>query len=604
MTTKVWPIGGRAPLPPVIPWSGRSEALVAGVDANWRTPAEVSGFDTTPIYEETLDVLRALEGASRLVTLVEYGRSVEGRPLTLVIASREPSTAAKGRSPAGPARVLTQCGIHPGEIDGKDAGLMLLRDIVYRGRDDLLEGVDWYFVPVVNPDGHERRSPFSRPNQRGPQEQGWRASAQGLNLNRDFVKLDSPEMRAIVELIDRIDPDLFIDLHVTDGLDYQYDITFGFQDRPYAASPAISAWLETQYRPAVETGLRDQGHIPGPLVLALDDRRPDLGLMLPAFPPRFSHSYGDLRHLATVLVENHSLKPVRQRILGTYVLLETSLTVAARAVVELREATQTDRRRRPSTCVLTWESAEAPVRHIPFHGVESEYYVSPASGALEVRWLGVPAPPVLAPLYGSRPALTIDRPTGYWVPASEPDVIDRLGRHGIAMTTVEGGADVVVDQIRLKDVRLSSKVTERRVTMEADCARSERRRVLYPKGSVYASTDQPLGDLVVQMLEPACPDSLFAQGFVTGCLQEVDYLEGYVVAPMAEQMLEADPELRRLFELELARDPAFAADPVARLRWFYRRSPYSDESFLLYPIGRASETFLGAGASDARSQAT
>jgi hypothetical protein len=465
---------------------------------------------------------------------------------------------------------------------------MLLRDMVHRGRDALLEGVDWYFIPVVNPDGHERRSVFSRPNQRGPEEQGWRASAQGLNLNRDFIKLDSAEIRSIVELINRIDPDLFIDMHVTDGLDYQYDVTFGFQDPLYAASPALSAWLERRYRPFVAASMQGRGHIPGPLVLALDDRRPELGLTLPAFPPRFSHAYGDLRHLATVLVENHSLKPVRQRVLGDYALLEASLEVAAKFKAELREATKADRDRRPSTCVLTWDAAAEPVRRIPFHGVVSEFYVSPASGAQEVLWTGVPAPPADAPVYGSRPGLTMNRPSGYWVPASEPDVIDRLARHGIETTAAVERVDAIVDQIRFARVRLAARVAERRVMIEADRASLERRFAGFPPGSVYVSTDQPLGDLVIHMLEPACPDSLFSYGFITGCLQEAEHLEGYVIAPMAEQMLNEDLELRHLFEAELETNPAFASDPVARLKWFHDRSPYKDAGYLLYPVGRSA----------------
>ncbi len=590
MTTTGSPRNVRAPLPPVIPWSGASEDLIAGPGANWRTPAEISEFETTPLYAETLAFLEALETASPLVRIVDYDRSVEGRPLKLIIASRDPAAATGPKAPASPARVLTECGIHPGEIDGKDAGLMLLRDMVHRGREGLLDGVDWYFIPVVNPDGHERRSAFSRPNQRGPEEQGWRASAQGLNLNRDFVKLDSPEMRSVVQLINQIEPDLFIDMHVTDGLDYQYDITFGFQDPLYSASPAISDWLETRYRPTVAGGMRSLGHIPGPLILARDDRRPELGLMLPAFPPRFSHSYGDQRHLATVLVENHSLKPVRQRILGTYALLEASLALAARDVGALRAATQADQSRRPATSVLTWDLADEPVRHVAFHGMASDFYLSPASGEHEVRWLGTPAAEVQAPLYGSRPAISLERPLGYWVPVSEAEVIDRLSRHGIAMTTLEEGVDVVVDQIRFRNVRLAPTVSERRVKIAADGSHWERRRTHYPAGSVHVSTDQPLGDLAIHMLEPVCADSLFAHGFITGCLDEVDYIEGYVIAPMADTMLEADPELRRQFDAELARDPAFAADPIARLKWFYARSPYRDDGYLLYPIGRATRS--------------
>jgi murein tripeptide amidase MpaA len=590
MTLKTWPNDRRAQLPPVIPWSGQSESLIAASDANWLTPAEISGFDQTPRYEETLQFIRTLSNASSLVREVSYGRSVEGRPLTLVVASKDQAAADLGRPCGDRTRVLIQCGIHPGEIDGKDAGMMLLRDMVYRGRDALLDQVDWYFVPVVNPDGHERRSVFSRPNQRGPEEQGWRASAQGLNLNRDFMKLDSPEMRSIAKLINQLDPDLFIDMHVTDGLDYQYDITFGFQDSLYSVSPAASAWLEQRYRPAVTKSMQGRGHIPGPLILALDDRRPELGLMLPAFPFRFSHSYGDLRHLPTVLVENHSLKPVRQRILGSYALLEASLTIAAHDRASLRAAKAADRSRRCKQPVLGWAPSKDPVRHIEFHGMLSEFYTSPASGAEEVRWLGKAAAPIQAPLFGSRVATTIDRPRGYWIPVSEPDVIDNLARHGIAMDPANQATTAVVDQIRLQAVSLSPKVSERRITIAADCSVVEKRTAEYAAGSVYVSTDQPLGDLVIQLLEPAAPDSLFAYGFISGCLQDVDYIEGYVVAPMADKMLEEDAELRRSFEQELARDRAFAADPTARLKWFYDRSPYRDEGYLLYPIGRVGGT--------------
>ncbi len=588
MTPAFWPPERRAPLPPVQPWNGRSQALIRDVDDPFVTPAERDGLETTPTFAETCAFLERLAQASPLVEIHDFGISSEGRALKLVVASRNHEGSLAPAAAGAPVRVYVECGIHPGEIDGKDAGLMLLRDIVDGEKAHLLDACDWYFVPVLNPDGHERRSVYSRPNQRGPVEQGWRASAQGLNLNRDFVKAHSPEIRAVLALFDKIDPDLFLDIHVTDGLDYQYDITFGFQDPLYSTSPALSAWLEEVYRPAVNAAMEAEGHIPGPLILAADDRQPELGLMLPAFPPRFSHGQGDIRHIATVLVENHSLKPVRQRILGTYVLIESSLRAAVKHAETLRAASLADRARRAETAVLTWDMAPEPVRTQTFHPIASEFYDSPASGAREVRWLGTPLPAIEAPVLGSTPAITIARPKGYWVPASEREVLDRLRAHGVAMEIARDWTEVDVDLQRLCDLKMADAVSERCVKMSASVAGIERRTERYAPGSAYVPTDQRLGDLAILMLEPVCADSLFAQGYVAGMLDPVEYMEAYVIAPMADEMLETDPELRAEFTAKLARDNAFAADPMARLKWFYLRSPYADERHMLYPIGRVN----------------
>lgn len=587
MTRNDWRLDRRAPLPPAPPWSGASEKLVASPDHPWRTPAEAADFETTPGYGETWAYLARLAAASSCIRLTSFGRSASGRDLPLVVASRDPDALLAGKVQPGKPRLLVQCGIHPGEIDGKDAGLMLLRDIAF-GKAVLLDGADWLFVPILNPDGHERASPFNRPNQRGPLNQGWRASAQGLNLNRDYMKLDSPEMTALVGLINRIEPDLYIDLHVTDGLDYQYDITYGFQDGPYSASPCINAWLETSYRPAIDAALAGQGHIPGPLILARDDRAPEQGLYLPAFPPRFSHGYGDLRHLPTVLVENHSLKPVRQRVLGTYLLLEASLKLLGEAAADLRAATRADRAARPDRPVLRWADRSDPVRHVPFHPIAHEYYLSPASGAQEVRWTGRPAPATSVPLFGSQPELQAHRPHGYWVPASEADVIERLRRHGIAFTLADAPMTAEVEMIRFGEVEIAPRISERRISVIPKNLSRERRTEVYAPGSAFVPTDQPLGDLAIMLLEPESRDSLFAMGFITGMLDRIAYLEAYVIAPLADRMLTEDEALRRRFEEKLARDPDFAADPAARLDWFYRQTPYEDERYLLYPVGRVT----------------
>src|SRR3990170_2608192 len=198
-----------APLPPVIPWHGASERLVVPPTDPWITPAEARGFDETPSYAETRAWLDRLDAASPLISIESFGRTAQGRELYAVRAAK-PGTRPK-------PVLLAQAGIHSGEIDGKDAGLMLLRDIALRGKDHLLDHADLIFVPIFNADGHERTSPFNRPNQRVPRSQGWRTTAQNLNLNRDYLKADTPEMKAMIGLLRKYSPALYMDLHVTDG---------------------------------------------------------------------------------------------------------------------------------------------------------------------------------------------------------------------------------------------------------------------------------------------------------------------------------------------------------------------------------------------------
>ncbi len=571
-----------APLPPAPEWHGGSEHLIVASDHPWITPAEANGFTQTPSYAETRAWLERLAAASPLVRIETFGRSPQGRELIVVFA-----TADEGELDSDKPTLLVQAGIHPGEIDGKDAGMMLLRDIAFGDRRALLDRVNLVFVPILNVDGHERASQFNRPNQRGPNNQGWRNTAQNLNLNRDYTKLDAPEMRAMIALIQSVDPDLYLDVHVTDGMDYQYDITYGFmgRDGSYAASRNIARWLNAHYRPAVDQALRRAGHIPGDLIFANNDRNLEEGLAAFTFTPRFSQAYGDMIGLASVLIENHSLKPYRQRVLGTYVLIEESLRLLAEHGAQLRTAARSDARERPRTIPAGWRQTAEPVSQRAFLPIERETYRSTASGALETSWLGRPAPETRMPQFGQEHTITLRRPRAYWVPATKPDVINVLRLHGVQFETISEPRTVEVEMLRLPQAQPSAAPSEGRTRVTAGEPERGMREEWMPPGSIRVPTDQPLGDLAMILLEPQSEDSLFAWGFFNEVLQRVEYLEGYALAPLADDMLASDLDLRAEFEARLAADPAFAADPDARLAWFYERTPYYDQRYLLYPVG-------------------
>jgi hypothetical protein len=569
-------------LPPPLPWSGASEKLIALANDPWITPSEKTDLTATPDYEETLAFLQLMDAQSKLMRIETFGTTPQGRQMAAVILTKD-GAKLQGAKPV----FLVQAGIHSGEIDGKDAMLMLIRDMLFKGKDSLLDKVNVVFIPALNADGHQRSTPHSRPNQRGPKEMGWRNTAQNLNLNRDFMKAEAPEMQALLGLIAKYDPDFYIDLHVTDGLDYQYDVTYWFDgwDGLYADSPAIGKWLNDVYRPRADAALKANGHIPGPMIFVRDEGDLPQGVDFMAFAARFSHAYGDLRRVPTVLVENHSLKPYRQRVLGTYVLLEQTLNTLAHETKSLKAAIATDRAARPNTLDANWKTKEDPVGTLAFLSVASEQTDSPASGGKVSRYLGRPGPTVPVPIYGSEPSLQLDVAKAYWVPSTKPDVIAKLKLHGIKVETIAEAKAVNVEMIRLDGFR-NAGLSEGRMTYAPTGMTKERRTETYPPGSVRVSTDQPLGALAAYLLEPGSEDSFFAWGFFAEILSRVEYMEPYAIAPMAEQMLAGDPQLKAEFEKRLAEDAAFAASPLRRLQFFYERSPFYDQRYLLYPVGR------------------
>ncbi|MDP2716020.1 M14 family metallopeptidase [Rheinheimera sp.] len=568
-------------LPPLPAWQGNSETLIKSKGQPWVTPAELTGLTDSPDYAATLKYLNALVDSSDLLMLEQFGISAQGRPLYVVKASRALHKIAQ--NPQRPL-LLVQAGIHSGEIDGKDAGLMLLRDIAQGDKAHLLANADLLFIPVLSADGHERRSKTNRMNQRGPVQQGWRATAQNLNLNRDYAKADAPEMQALLALINRYQPDLYIDVHVTDGEDYQYDITYGFNE-PFAAISANGAsWLAKLYRPAVDAALTQAGHIPGPLVFGVDSKDFSKGISGWTASPRFSNGYGDVRHLPTVLVENHSLKPYRQRVLGTYVLLEQSLKLLNEQGKALILARQADLQARPKRMVLSFKASEqADV--IDFKGISYELRQSAISGDSYVAWTGKPQLYPQLPQYWDKVAdKEVAIPQAYWIPPEQHSVIQRLKLHGIELSVLDKAQKVTVQQLSATAYKFADKPFESRFMLtEAAFSRVAQNRNL-AAGWVKVSTDQALGRLAVALLEPTAPDSFFSWGFFPGMFERTEYFEPYAIEPLIAQMLAQQPELQQQFDQALAQDEALRTNPRQRYNWFYRQMPFYDRQYLKYPV--------------------
>jgi len=390
-------------------------------------------------------------------------------------------------------------------------------------------------------------------------------------------------LQAVIGLINQYDPDLYLDIHVTDGEDYQYDVTYGFNHPQASQSPNAASWLSQVYRPVVDQALTQQGHIPGPLVFALDNEDFAKGISGWTATLRFSNGYGDFRHLPTVLVENHSLKPYRQRVLGTYVLLEATLKLLAEQGSVLKLARQADSSARPLQRVLQF-TASKTAQPIAFKGIDYQKVTSRELGTSYVQWTGKPRDYEALPRYwDTEPVLTSQTPKAYWIPPQYQEVITRLQRHGIQMTELTESKTMQLQRLTAHQMQFGSTPLEGRMTVKAEFS-ADWPTVELAKGSQRVDMDQPLAALAMALLQPEGPDSFFSWGFFNSMFERTEYFERYAFIPWAEMELKQNKAYAQAFAAAKKADASLAKDAKKQMDWLYQHSPFYDQSYLRYPV--------------------
>ena len=308
---------------------------VISQDDQWLTHYEKSGFKETPRYEETVRYSKQLANYSNLISFQSFGESPQGRQLPLLIVDQRGESDLQRISENGKAIILIQACIHAGESDGKDAGLMLLRDMAIHNKHlGILDELSILFVPIFNVDGHENFSGYNRINQNGPEQMGWRATAQRLNLNRDYLKADAPEMQAMIKLYQTVLPDFYIDCHVTDGADYEYPLTYGLQMHGNLNSEQ-SIWLKDTYLPYVESYMERASQPVAPYMDFVEWHNPASGIKAYYETPRYSGGYAAINNRPALLIETHMLKDYKTRVSATNNMLLASLEVISHGKGEL-----------------------------------------------------------------------------------------------------------------------------------------------------------------------------------------------------------------------------------------------------------------------------
>ena len=557
-----------------------------------RTHAELSGYLETGPAAEVDALARAFVRRFRgRVRADRFGTSGEGRPLWVLAASDDGTLTPEAARRRDRPVVFALAGIHPGEIDGKDAGFQLLRELLEgTALPGVLREVTFVFVPIFNVDGHEHASPHHRPNQNGPREQGWRSNARNLNLNRDWMKADSPEMRALLPVLRAWDPQVFLDLHVTDGAHFLPDVSLLVA--PLFEGPPPMQAMARVLQDEIHAELRAGGHLPldfYPSLVRDDD--PASGFTRTVYPPRFSHGYWGLRNRLAVLVETHSWKDYRTRVVTTRDVLAAALASVQKHGpawrTRMRRLDEEIARKPPRTVDLAFAATE-DTETIDFPAYAYDRAPSPATGGTYLRF-HLDRPEVWrVPLHSRLVSMArVELPRGGWVvpPAWAGAVAEALERHGVEHRTLPRATPARVSEFELTDPRPAAAPYEGRQRLDPTGAWSAPRAMELPRGTLVVPVAQARAALAAHLLEPTGPDSLTAWGAFNAAFQQQEYVEAYLLEPWAEAELTRNPGLRAAFE-ERLRDPAFAGDADARRRFFLLRHPSYDQRIRRLPVLR------------------
>lgn len=561
------------------------------LDPEWATPAERSGYAATPSLAETGAFLAQLAARWPALRVEPFGISAAGREMTVAVVSNAEAVTAEAAAASGRPVVLVLNGIHAGEIDGKDASLALLRDLALGRRPGLADGVTLLVVPVYNVDGHERVSRWNRPNQDGPREgMGFRTTADGTDLNRDFLKATSPEARALLALVNAWRPHLVVDVHVTNGSDHDWVLTWSA-----AAAPQLDAGIDAWLAPRLAAALaatEAAGHRNGPYVELRDPLDPLQGFSSWVGEPRYSSGYFPLRQRPSVLVEMHSHKPYERRVPAVTDFLAALLgevgaggaglvaAVAAAerqvvalgrpgappslAAVELRPVEAADRIRFP---VYDWYLDESLVTGRPFLRFRRG----------EVREVEVPW------IHRGEVARSVPRPRGYLVLPGWPEIEARIAAHGLVAHRTDVPVELDLERYRLGAPRFAERTFQGLTRVETE-ASLEFVRFEVPAGALWVPADQPDFEVAVQLFEPAAPDSLVRWGLLSRLFEPKEWIGAAVLEEEARHQL-ADPAVAAEWERALA-DPELAGSRERRYLWWYRRTPYFDREQGVLPVYR------------------
>lgn len=565
--------------------------LVSPMLAVAQPAAPVTIYETskgmqTPTYDQIVTWWSAIDKFSKKVTLLTKGPTDAGFPLHLALVSQQGYTSVSQAKKDGKTILLINNGIHPGEPDGIDASMLLVKDIA-TNKLILPDNVVLAIIPVYNIGGCLRRSPYYRVDQEGPEAFGSRGNSQNLDLNRDFIKLDSKEAFSFCAIFQECDPDIFIDNHVSNGADYQHVMTL-LTSQYSKLGGSMGAYLHEQFEPAIYAAMKTKGYDLIPYVNIGGDK-PEKGWNQFWDSPRYTSGYATLWNSFAFVPETHMLKPYPARVASTQALMECFIAYAGKeggTLRSLREETKKRTSAAPSF-PISWRLDKSRYTNYTFKGFESGTKPSDISGQPRLYYDRNKPFTATVPVYGYYvPERIITTPKAYIIPQGWWKVIERLQINGIRMRKLTQDSTVEVEVYKIEDYSTAARPYEGHHANSNVKLIWQKQTLTFLKGDWYIPLDQAGNRFLMETLEPQAEDSYFNWNFFDPILGQKEGYSAYVFEDKAAAYLQQQPALKAQLQQRIASDSSFAKNGRAQLDFIYKNSPWYEPDHNRYPVFR------------------
>ena len=553
---------------------------------NHQTIFEKSAGLETATYTECMGFYTSLDARYSTITIKKFDTTDAGYPLHLVLFSANKNFNPQELHQQNKIIILVNNGIHPGEPDGIDASMLFIRDIA-GGKIKAPNNIVFAVVPVYNIGGSLNRNSFSRVNQDGPVSYGFRGNAQNLDLNRDFIKADSKDARSLEKIFQWLNPDIFIDNHVSDGADYQHTMTL-LTTQHNKLGGEIGVFLHDVFEPSLYKSMKEKNWDICPYV-NFEEANPSVGWEAFYDPPRYSSGYASLFQTISFVPETHMLKPFADRVHSTYAFMQSVMDkaslYAADIISKRRASIETVKQQKKIT--LSWKVDTTQHELINFKGYAAATKNSDVTGMPRLFYDHTKPYEKEVKFFNTfLPAATVEKPIAYIIPQGWHNVTELLKLNGVQLKQIKHDTTIQVQYYHIDDYKSYTKPYEKHHCNYDIKLTAQTGSIHFLTGDYIVYTGQRADRYIVETLEPLGDDSFFKWNFFDAVLQQKEGYSDYRWEDAAAAYLQQHPQLKQQLEEKKKSDTAFAASANAQLDFVYKHSPYYEPAHLRYPVYR------------------